>query len=150
MSKHTQNQTLLFLSGKSPSRHMRGWSFPISVWITPPPHYSTAKANIQSVMELQFTWSHACQLIQTLTFWLTCEQLLGRWGGGGSYDSRRQYMSLTSEINKQQQDSLGGGVSSGFRYSVTSSHHCHLVQTHKLTFALLFSVIVSHVGLNLL
>lgn len=44
------------------------------------PHYSTAKTNVRSVMELQFTWAHTFQLIRTSTCWLTCEQL---FGGGG-------------------------------------------------------------------
>lgn len=53
-------------------------------------------------MELQFTWAHAFQLIQTLTFWLTCEQLLGGWGGGSAREIKK----------KQPQDSYGGVTSS--------------------------------------
>lgn len=74
---HIHKLTLPWFSGIDlADAHLRGWSFPISVWISP--HYSAAEVNIQSVMELQFTWAHTFQLIQTSAHWLTCEQSLRR------------------------------------------------------------------------
>lgn len=61
--------------------HNRCWSFLLVFGLAPTltPYYS-AKANIPSVLELQFTWAHTFQLIYTWTYWLTCEQSWTGWG----------------------------------------------------------------------
>lgn len=78
LSIHTHTHPL-FTERVRADSHMRGWSFHISVWINPP--LLQDMANIQSVMELQFTWAHTFQLIQPSALWRTCERCSA--GGGG-------------------------------------------------------------------